>query len=62
MRGWLVGCQLKNQVFPLGKVFVPQTVEWYKFLVNFFFAGKNKGGKNMDCVGLCFPPRAGGRV
>jgi len=23
MRGWLVGCQLKDQGFPSGKVFVP---------------------------------------
>ena len=53
MRGWLVGCQFKDQVFPSGKVFVLQTVVWYKFLVNF-----SKGGKNKDCVGLYFPPRA----
>jgi len=58
MRGWLVGCQLKNQVLPLGKEFVPQTVVWYNFLVTCFFPGK-KGGKNQDCVGLYFPPRAG---
>jgi len=36
----MVGRQLKNQVFPCGKVFVPQTVGWYKSVVNFFFWGK----------------------
>jgi hypothetical protein len=57
MWGWLVGCQLNNQVFPLGKVFVPQTVVWYKNLVN-FFGGKNRVGKKnkqtKDCVALDF--------
>ena len=36
-----------------------KTVVWYNFGVNFFSPGKNKGGKNNDCVGLYFPPRAG---
>jgi len=45
MRGWLVGCQFNIQGFPSGKVFVPQTVLWYKILVNFFFGGKNKQTK-----------------
>jgi len=45
MRGWLVGCQLNSQVFPLGKVFVPQIVVWYKILVNFFWREKIKAGK-----------------
>jgi len=31
--GWV---SAQEPVFPLGKVFVPQTVVWYKFLVNFF--------------------------
>jgi len=53
MRGWLVGCQLKNQVFLLGKVFVPQTVVRYKFVVNFLFAAKNKGGETR--IALDFP-------
>jgi len=44
MWGWLVGCQLKNQVVPLGKVFLPHTVVWYKFLVKFFGGKKEKQG------------------
>jgi len=58
MRGWLAGCQLKNQVFPLGKVLVPQTVVWYNFFVNLLVAGKNNSGKNKDCVGFYSPLRA----
>ena len=57
MRCWLVGCQPNSQVFPLGKAFVPQTVVWYKLVVNFFFGGKNKVWNNKDCVGLYFPLR-----
>ena len=34
LRGWLVGCQRNSQVFPGGKVLVPQTVVWYQILVN----------------------------
>jgi len=68
MRGWLVGCHINIQGFPLGKVFVPQTVVWYKFLVNCFFWGKTKARKKrqekegLRCVGLYFPPRARGGV
>jgi len=36
MRGWLAGCLLKIQDFPLGKVILPQTVLWYKFWSTFF--------------------------
>ena len=36
MGGCLVGCQIKNQGFSFGKLFVPQTVLWYKLLVEFF--------------------------
>ena len=55
MWGWLVGCQLKNQVFPSGKVFVPQTVVWYQILVNVFFGGK-KAGKTRIASGFNSPP------
>ena len=64
MWGWLVGCQFNIQGFHLGKKFVPQTVVWDKFLVNIFWREKQMHDKKEGscCVGLCFPPRAGGGV
>jgi len=64
MQGWLVWCQLRTKFFLYIKIFVPQTVVWYKFFVNFFLGkktrvGKNNCGKNKDCVGLL--PFQGGR-
>jgi len=50
--------QFKKQLFSLGKVFVSQTVVWYKLLVNFFLYGKNKRRKNENRAYI--PPRAGG--
>jgi len=63
MRGWLVGCQLKDQVFPLGKVFAPQTVVWYNFFVNFFFEKQRRGEKRRGKQGLRWTllPSQGGR-
>ena len=43
MRGWLVGCQYKDQVFK--KVFVPQTAVCCNFFVIFLWRGKTKSGK-----------------
>jgi len=45
MHAGLVGWVSDNQVFPVGKVFVPQTVVWYEILVNFFWQEKMKTGK-----------------
>jgi len=56
MGGWLVGCQSKNQVFPLGKVFVPQTVVWYRCLVNFVLGDKTKAGKTRIASGFTSVP------
>ena len=52
MRGWLVGCQSKDQVFPLTKVFVPQTVVCYKCLVNYIFWLGKKAGKTRIASGF----------
>jgi len=60
MWGWLVGFQLKIQVFPLGKAFVPQTVVWYKILDNFFWWEKQR----LEKQGLCWTllPTQGGSM
>jgi len=54
MRAWLLVCQIKNQKFPLGKVFVQQAVVWYNFLVNFFFGEKTNAGQTRIAL-RCFP-------
>ena len=55
--GWLVGCQSKNQVSPLGKVFVPQTFVWCKCLINYFLAGKKTGKTSIVSGFTCVPGR-----
>jgi len=45
MRGWLVGCQLKNQVLPLGKVFVTRPLCGTILESIFFPREKTKAGK-----------------